>query len=104
MTKWQCRDVFRKSDLSELIKTTYDMLPLFAQCILHFLILATGKLDADTDEVEYTRNKYDDDDNEEDEGESDAARELALDDPNHPGAVEPHPVCINLLVDVKISI
>ena len=72
--------------------------------VLHFLILATGKLDVDTDEVEYTRNKYDDDDNEEDEGESGAARELALDDPNHPRAVEPRPVRIHLLVNVKISI
>ena len=66
--------------------------------------MATGKLDVDTDEVEYTRNKYDDDDNEEDEGESGAARELALDDPNHPRAVEPRPVRIHLLVNVKISI
>ena len=32
------------------------------------------------------------------------ARELALDDPNHPRAVEPGPVRIHLLVNVKISI
>ena len=61
---------------------------------IHFLVLAAGKLGTDNEELGYTRTENDDDDNEGDEGESGAAQELALDDPNHPRAVEPRPVRI----------